>query len=176
LLLFSSLSSIKERQPSAETTRRQFLRGAFFAGVGSALLPVTWKDFNTTINKKVEQIERTRREVEAQGIHPGDPEALRAADQLLDDIAKNPLGERNPDELKRARDARVQQEIFNAARNKILDEIYSKEGSHELRSWADAIGMVAAGGSVVVGVKDIITSAVRAVRTASAENVQNEQM
>jgi hypothetical protein len=118
-----------ERFSSSEITRRQLLRG-----VAGTLLGISVGDVSYNAIKAYKQKSEAKANVVKQGINPPDPKSVANAQKLSEEIRKNPLAERNPDEIWQAKEAEAQQKRYDAAVENRFREIQDKEGPSNLRA------------------------------------------
>jgi cysteine synthase len=163
-------------QEQVNRTRREVLRGAITAGIGLAIGVPSFLDYEKTLMKQKEQSERAAKEVESQGIPRPDQAAVTNAQNLREELRNDPLADRNPDQIRQARQTLQKQEHFNKVRDQREREIRDKEGYSDTRLSIDAAGGFVGTGGTFFGAKRILETAVRvAVRAALAANVENKK-
>jgi cysteine synthase len=163
-------------QEQVNRTSRELLRGAITTGIGLAIGVPSFLDYHNTLMKQKEQSERAAKEVESQGIPRPDQTVVTNAQNLREELRNDPLADRNPDQIRLARQALQQQEHFNKVRDQREREIRDKEGYSDTRLSFDAAGGLVGTGGTFFGAKRMLETVVRvAVGAAVAANVENKK-
>jgi hypothetical protein len=156
--------------------RRQFLKGAVEMAIGGAISGGGVVEVGMGGSKIAEIQQKARKEVQGQGITPPDPEALRAARQILDPcrIEDNPLVVRNVDEILQARETLVQQAKYDKAYKERRKQLDAKEDRSALREGSAFLAIPAGVPLFLRGmVRLLYTAYIRDESPAPAPNPQH---
>jgi hypothetical protein len=123
--------------------RREFVKSAAALVAGVAVSGGGVADIVMGTIKNAEIEEKARREVQAQGITPPDPEAFQTAQKIRQDIVEHPLAERDPATIRQARETLRQQSSYNERLETRSSQIAAEEGRSTLREGVAVVAIPA---------------------------------
>jgi hypothetical protein len=130
-----------EGQQVVDSDRRKFLAKLV---VGTTLLVGGGFEGTRSLFRLMQQGQEADSELKKRGIEFPEKGKLEAVRQLREDIANNPLVERNPDDLRKARTTEEQQANYLAARKRLLDDNQAQSGPSDKRTYG-SFGVMAVG-------------------------------